>query len=99
MTHAAIVRRDPFRSSTAWTDAPDVQFIWERTLDEVDECGVRRPQRKVTVEPGGRSKDGLPLRSAGAGFEKKRGGRGQAGGREGGNGQRARQNRHSLQKK
>src|SRR6266403_101220 len=64
MSHAPIVRRDPFRSSAAWTDAPDVQFIWERTLNEVDECGVRCPQRKVTVEPGGRTKDGLSLRSA-----------------------------------
>src|SRR2546423_8714204 len=73
MSHASIVRRDPFRSSPAWTDAPDVQFIWERTLNEVDECGVRCPQRKVTVEPGRRTKDGLSLRSAVAVLHEQRG--------------------------
>src|SRR5258705_5593412 len=82
MSHAPIVRRDPFRSSAAWTDAPDVQFIWERTLNEVDECGVRCPQRKVTVEPGGRTKDGLSLRSAVAVLHKQRGSRCPRGGSE-----------------
>ena len=64
ITHAPIVRRDPLRSSAGWTDAPDVQFVWERTLDEVDECRVGRPQGKVTVEPGRRSEDGPALRIA-----------------------------------
>src|SRR5580704_14512456 len=58
MTYAPIVRRDPFRSSTRWTNAPDVQFVREPALDEVNECRVRRPQRKATVEPGGRGEDG-----------------------------------------
>ena len=31
-----------------WTDAPDVQFVRERALDEVDECRVGRPQGKVS---------------------------------------------------
>src|SRR5580704_6406029 len=63
MRHAPGVRGDPFRGPTAWSDAPDVQFVRERTLDEIDECGVRRPQRKVTVKPGGRSEDRPILRS------------------------------------
>src|ERR1043166_1196978 len=72
MSHAPIGRRDPFGSSAAWTlrwpfrwmDAPDVQFIWERTLNEVNECLVRRPQREVTVDPGRRGKNGVSVRSA-----------------------------------
>src|SRR5258706_2180598 len=96
MSHAPIVRRDPFRSSAAWTDAPDVQFIWERTLNEVDECGVRCPQRKVTVEPGGRTKDGLSLRSAGAPCDQQRGSRSPRVGKEMGNVARPVEIGHSL---
>src|ERR1051326_9410513 len=80
MSHAPIVRRDPFGSSAVWPlrwpfrwmDAPDVQFIWERTLNEVNERLVRRPQWKVTVEPGRRGKNGLPVRSTvTVGYEKR----------------------------
>ena len=65
MTHAPHVRCDPLRSSPGWTDAPDVQFVREAALDEVNECPVGRPQGKVTVEPGRRSEDRLILRSPG----------------------------------
>src|ERR1700747_2324686 len=64
MSDAPIVRRDPFRSSAIWTDAPDVQFVWERTLNEVDESRIRRPQWKVTVQSGRRPKNGLVFWSA-----------------------------------
>lgn len=66
MSHAPIVRRDPFRGPAGWSDAPDVQLVWEGTLDEVDECRVRRPQWKVRVEPGRGSEDGPILRSSAA---------------------------------
>ena len=58
ISHPPIVRRDPFGSSTGRTNAPDVQFVRQRTLDEVDECRVGRPQRKVAVKPGRRGEDG-----------------------------------------
>src|ERR1700751_499761 len=71
MSHPPIVRRDPFGTSAPWTNPPDVQFIWQLTLNEVDESLIRSPQWKVTVQPGGRPKDGLVLRSALAlGYEK-----------------------------
>ena len=63
ISHVPIVRRDPFWSSAGWTDAPDIQFIGKGTLDEVDECFVGGPRRKVTVEPGRSSEDGNIARS------------------------------------
>jgi hypothetical protein len=56
------VRSDALRGSAGWSDAPDVQFVGERTLHEVDELGVRRPQLKVSVETGRRSEDGRAIR-------------------------------------
>src|SRR5437899_1878834 len=66
MTHARIMRRDPFRSSAGWTYAPDVQLVGEGTLDEVDERRVGSPQWKVTVEPGRRRENGPIIRSPAA---------------------------------
>ena len=63
MTDAAHVRCDSLRGSPGWTNAPDIQFVREPALDKVNECPVGRPQRKVAVEPGGRSEDGPILRS------------------------------------
>src|SRR5258708_32397508 len=63
MSHARRVRRNPFRASAGWGDAPNVQFVWEGALDEVDERRIGRPQREVTVEPGRRSEDWRTLRS------------------------------------
>src|ERR1039458_9428501 len=63
MSHTPIVRRDPFRLPATWSDAPNVQFVWEGTLDEVDECRVGRPQLKVSVEPGRCGEDGPIPRS------------------------------------
>jgi len=47
MTHAPKVRGDPLRDPAGWSDTPDVQFVWEGALNEVDECSVGRPQRIV----------------------------------------------------
>src|SRR6266481_1323493 len=63
MSHAPRVPRNPFRCSAGWADAPNVQFVGEGTLDEVDVCRVGRPQRKVTVEPCRRCEYGPPLGS------------------------------------
>src|ERR1700722_3196108 len=63
MTHVCFLRCDLFRCAATWGDSPDVQFVWEGTLDEVDERHIGRPQGKVTVEPGSRSEDGFTLRS------------------------------------
>jgi hypothetical protein len=55
MSHAPIVPRDPFRSHAGRgerPDAPDVQFVRQRALDEVNECRVGRPQLKVRVRTG-----------------------------------------------
>ena len=58
--------RAGFRFPAGCSDAPDVQFIREGTLDKVNECRVRRPQLKVTVEPGRRGEDRPALRSPAA---------------------------------
>ena len=57
MTDAPVVGCDPLRSSPGWTDTPDIQFVREAALNEVNECAVGRPQGKVAVEPGRRSED------------------------------------------
>src|SRR5271168_407307 len=62
MSYAPVVRRDPFGAPACWPDAPDVQFVGQGTLNEVDECRVGRPQRKVTVKSGWSSEDGPTLR-------------------------------------
>src|SRR6476620_6546938 len=61
-----MVGGDPFGGPAPWTNAPNVQFVWKRTLNEVDEGVVRRPQRKVRVHPGRRSEDGPIVRSPSA---------------------------------
>ena len=65
MTHASVVRRDPLGRTAVGADAPDVQLIGQRTLDEVDEPAVGRPQRKVTVEAGRSREDATCPRIAG----------------------------------
>src|ERR1700722_7714798 len=59
---AAILRRDPLRSAAAGADAPDVQFVGEGTLREVDKGIVGRPQGKGSVDSGGGWEDGLHFR-------------------------------------
>jgi hypothetical protein len=49
ITHLPMVRRDPFGNSTSRTNAPDVQFVWQRALNEVEERRVGGPKRKVAV--------------------------------------------------
>ena len=62
----AHLRGDSFRGPPGRTDTPDIQFVREAALDEVNECAVGRPQGKVAVEPGWRSEDGPILRSPAA---------------------------------
>ena len=38
MTHATHVRCDSLRGPPGWTDTPDIQFVREGALDEVDKC-------------------------------------------------------------
>src|SRR5437879_6071358 len=62
MRHPRGVPRYPFWVSAVCRDPPDVQFVGKRTLNKVNKCLVRRPQRKVTVQSRGRCEDGPSLR-------------------------------------
>src|ERR1700730_18276253 len=64
MSPAPPMRGDPFRHAAGWTDAPDVQFVGQGALNEVDEFCIGGPQGKVRVEPSRRGKDGLAGRAA-----------------------------------
>src|ERR1700722_4158979 len=66
MSDAPTVRRDPFGIAAGRRDAPDVHFVWQGTLNEVEECRIRGPQWKVRVEPGRRREDGPILLSPAA---------------------------------
>ena len=46
MTDATHVRCDPLREPPGWTDTPDIQFVREAALNEVDECRRRAPTRE-----------------------------------------------------
>src|SRR6267154_3240852 len=63
MSYAPKVRSDPFRAPAGGSDPPDVQFVRKGARNEIDKCGIGRPQRKMTVEPGRRSEDRPALRS------------------------------------
>ena len=62
MTHARVVMRDPFGTSPGRSDAPDIHRIRQRSLYEIDESRVRRPNGKVAVKSRCRRKDRLALR-------------------------------------
>ena len=64
MSNAPIVRRDLLRTSAGWRNAPDIQFVGQGALDEVNKCRIWRPQWKVRVETCGRSEDGPVFRSS-----------------------------------
>ena len=51
ITHLPMVRRDPVGNSTSRTNAPDVQFVWQRALNEVEERRVGRRGGKDSRRP------------------------------------------------
>src|SRR5690348_15090929 len=51
MAHLCIVECHPFGSATRRRNTPDVHSP-KRALDEIEECRIRRPNRKVTVQSG-----------------------------------------------
>ena len=53
---------DPLGRASGRPDAPEVQVVGQRALDEVDERVVRRPAEEVTVETGGGGEDLARLR-------------------------------------
>src|SRR5213080_3089729 len=54
--------RDPFRDASRRFDAPDIHAVGQRTLHEVDEGLIHRPEKKMTVKARGRRKNLPALR-------------------------------------
>jgi hypothetical protein len=57
MTDAGIHCCDAFRNTTGWrvageSHAPNVEFVRERSLDEIEERIIGRPDGEMGVEPG-----------------------------------------------